>query len=323
MVARFLLITSLLLFLSGGATNLGGLRGQTEGLNSVSKWHTDGSDCFDVRGDVLSCQPPSDSDGHVFNAIWQEGNGMASGSYYWKFEFKLVNRDAIVGVTDLKNLKPDFYTRCLAYGGNLSDCSRLIFANFGPRFESGDRIGMLVEIEGGFMSIYYDYNGQPLGLAFKVPATDLPYPYPFVQFSGPGSVTVTREPVVPQPSPRALPDSVGIEGTWQLVDGDATCSISDVQLNSFSISCRVANIINAAVRRVDGQWQSGPIMTTLMYGEPEKMELEKKLIQVIETLQTIYVADDGKLHMIGKDSQLVFESFRVIPMPYEGSFPTV
>lgn len=76
----------------------------------------------------------------------------------------------------------------------MSDGSKLLISNFGPKLKTGDKVGLIAKIteEGKDykLKMYFMLNDQPLGLAFNLPLNTLTGLYPVVKLNGKGSVSI-------------------------------------------------------------------------------------------------------------------------------------
>merc|ERR1712032_1659299 len=75
-----------------------------------------------------------------------------------------------IGMGEEAKFGPGYQLKGLLYGGpgNLSDGSSLVTGHWGPKFATGDNIGMKVEVVDGATIVSFRHNEKPLGAAFSI-----------------------------------------------------------------------------------------------------------------------------------------------------------
>lgn len=222
-------------------------------------WIADGSDEFIINGEVVTHTEGVDN---VFNALWQDGDGVSSEKHYWKIHFPTLVDGASVGLTSQDHFKKGYDCKALKYSGNLSSGSGLLVANFGPSPKQGDTIGIMAVFEGEGLQVYVDVNGKNLGLTFNVTASTFKSVHPMVSFKKSGSATCTKQAEVL----RDTTTFTGIEGNWKLiqfVDNGTqltprpfTTKISKEATDKYSWQVKVLNHLWTDLSKEDGKWKT-------------------------------------------------------------------
>lgn len=291
-------------------------------------WITDGSSGFTVNGNVVS---HVDSEGvdNVFNALWQEGDGVSSGKHYWKIHFLTLDDGAGVGLTSRDYFKQGYGCKAINYLGNLSNCGGLLVGNFGPRPKEGDVVGILVVFEDDRLKVFIDVNETSLGLAFDVPASTFKSIFPIISFHKSGSATCTKQNEIPTNTTRALTTFEGIEGDWRLTNllengvvlslpCSPTTKLSKKETDKYSWNVKVVNHLGTSLSKVDGNWKTSGVRSTLMLGPPESMKIENSISTLIKEIKSIEIDEIGNLSVKSDTLSTTWSRYDAAPGPFVG-----
>lgn len=291
-------------------------------------WITDGSSGFTVNGNVVTHIDDQGVD-NVFNAMWQEGDGVSSGKHYWKIHFQTLEDGAGVGLTSKDHFKEGYACKAIKYLGNLSNSGGLLVGNFGPRPNVGDVIGILAVFEDDRLKVYIDVNEKSLGLAFNVPASTFKTIFPIVSFHKSGSATCTKQPETPNITGRASTTFTGIEGDWRLTNFqengvilDLPCSptskIAKKETDKYSWHVKVVNGIRTSLSKEDGNWKTSGAFSTQMLGPPESMKVEHSVNRLIGEVKIIEIDGSGNLSVKSDKISTTWARYDSAPGPYVG-----
>lgn len=294
----------------------------------MSCWITDGSSGFTVNGNVVTHIDDQGVD-NVFNAMWQEGDGVSSGKHYWKIHFQTLEDGAGVGLTSKDHFKEGYACKAIKYLGNLSNSSGLLVGNFGPRPNVGDVIGILAVFEDDRLKVYIDVNEKSLGLAFNVPASTFKTIFPIVSFHKSGSATCAKQPETPNITGRASTTFTGIEGDWRLTNFqengvilDLPCSptskIAKKETDKYSWHVKVVNGIRTSLSKEDGNWKTSGAFSTKMLGPPESMKVEHSVNRLISEVKIIEIDGSGNLSVKSDKVSTTWVRYDSAPGPYVG-----
>lgn len=291
-------------------------------------WISDASVGFAINGNVVTYV---DSEGvdNVFNAMWEDGDGVSSGEHYWKIYFPTLERGAGVGLTSREYFKKGYACKAINFLGNLSNCSGLLVGNFGPSPKEGDTIGILASFEGDRLKVYIDVNGESLGLAFDVPASTFKSIFPVISFHNSGSATCTKQTEIPDLATRAPTSFTGIEGDWKLTNFEkndvklnltrkGTAKIRNIGADKYSLSVRVINRMWTELSKVDGNWKTSGVCTTLMGSDPASMKFENTVGNLIENVKTVEVDGSGNLSFKSDAMSSIWTRYDATPGPFVG-----
>lgn len=302
-------------------------------------WITDGSSGFTIKGNVVTHADDRGVD-NVFNAMWRDGDGVASGEHYWKIQFHTLSHGAGVGFTSKDHFKQGYACNAIKYLGNLSNGSGLLVGKFGPSPKAGDIIGILAVFVGDRLQMYIDLNQQSLGLAFDVPASTFKSIYPVVAFHKSGSATCTKESKIPNIRVRAPDDFTGIEGDWKLgyfeekridperfkqsgIDSEflvvPTSTITKSGPYEYSWHVQMVNNLSTTLSRKDGIWKTSNSSLTMMLGTPQSLKLEYEISSLIEEVKVVELDYRGDL--IIKSDRIVtsWRRYDSTPAPFVGA----
>lgn len=291
-------------------------------------WITDGSGGFVVNGNVVTLRDNVKVD-NVFNAMWQEGDGVSSGEHYWKIHFtSLENDGAGVGLTSKNHFKKGYACNAIEYSGNLSNgCGRLV-GSFGPAPKEGDVIGIFAVFESDRLKVYIDVNGASLGLAFDVPASTFKSIYPIVSFKKSGSATCTKQTVIPNII-RAPTTFTGIEGDWKLTQFTNNgirltphpykTKISKKASEKYSWIVTVVNQMWTELSNVDGNWKTSGICSTLMDSDDESMQFENTVSSLMKQIKVIEVDGSGNLIVNSDTTSSIWTRYDATPSAFVGA----
>lgn len=288
-------------------------------------WITDGSVGFTVNEDVVSYVDKRGGD-NVFNAMWQEGDGVSSGQHYWKIHFPTLVGGAGVGLTSRKHFRKGYACDTIKYLGNLSDGGGLLVFDFGPRPKQGDLIGILAVFEGDRLKVYIDVNNASLGLAFDVPASLFESIYPMVSFKESGSATCTKQMDIPNIKTRTPEKFTGIEGNWKLTRRNgglkgsrtATTKIKKIDTDTYYWGVDVVNLHRYTLTKTNGNWKAIRDRSTKMGGDPASLAFEDSFMRSISHVTTFEIDVNGNL-AIGSSTWTRYDA---TPEPYVGQpFP--
>lgn len=304
----------------------------------MGRWITaDGSSGFTIDGNILTydvshieSEAEDEDYDNVLNAMWQDGDGVSSGKHYWKFEFLSLDGEASVGLTSKDHFKRGYCIRAIEYLGNLSNGYGCLIGNFGPAPKEGDVIGILAVFEDDRLKVYIDVNAISLGLAFSVPASTFKSIFPFVSFHEKGSATCTKQLEIPNNTSRIDTIFTGIEGDWRLIDlkengiaSELPCSVTSKitkmpEPHQYSWGVKVVNFFETVFSKVDGNWKSSIILTTLMNGEPEAMKLEYSIGSLVKEVKAFELDENGNLLIQSDKMSSTWTRYGAIPEPYVG-----
>lgn len=295
----------------------------------MASWIIDGSAGFAVNGNVVTYVDNEGVD-NVFNALWEDGDdGVSSGQHYWKIYFPTLENGAGVGLTSKDYFKKGYACKAINYLGNLSNCGALLVGNFGPRPKQGDTIGILAVFDSDRLKVYIDMNGESLGLAFDVPSSTFKSIYPIVSFHSSGSATCTKQMDIPNITDRAPSTFTGIEGNWKLTKFEkdnapfdhtrgASAKITKVDGDKYSLSARVVNRMWTELSKVDGNWKTSGVCTTLMGSDPASMKFENIVAALIENVKVIEVDGSETLSIRSETMSTTWTRFDSTPGPFVG-----
>jgi len=299
----------------------------------MGQWHLDGSSGFSVEGNTVTHTDESGG-GNIFNCLWEEGDGVTSGSHYWKIYFDSLEDGGGVGLTSKDLFKEGYACRSLTYSGNLSNGAALLVPNFGEALRAGDTVGIFASFVDDRLKVYIDINGTSLGLAFDVPSSTFTSVFPIVSFNTSGSVNCHKEIDAPVSIVRTGTTFSGIEGDWKLKeliqDNENPVAISADLQSTLTTKLRkdveneyvwITKVVNNIITRLwleDGKWKTSHVQSTMMLGNPDDMEVERKLIDLIGALSSINVDDDGNLSAKSDNLFSVWTRFDATPGPYVG-----
>lgn len=297
----------------------------------MAHWLTDGSSGFTINGNVVT--HADGCGGGVFNSLWHENDGVSSGTHYWKIHFETLQDGGGVGLTSQDRFKEGYACRALCYSGNLSTGSALLVGNFGNSPCAGDTVGILASFVDDRLKVYLDLNGKSLGLAFDVPSSTFKSVFPIVYFNSSGSATCHKETEPPSVIERVGTTFTGIEGDWklkELIQEDGPVNICSEIAATLATKLRkdgeneyvwFTNVVNNIITRLwleDGKWKTSHTQSTMMFGTPEAMEVERKFENLIGALTTINVDANGNLSIKADKVSSVWSRFDATPGPYVG-----
>lgn len=250
-------------------------------------WVSDGSSGFIIDGNSVSQrQQPHVCDlqcigTHIFNCMWQEGDGVSSGKHYWKIKFETLAGSAGVGLTSKDHFNWGYACRSIKYNGSLENGFEHLQNIDGPSISSGDVVGILAVFEDDRLKMFIDINGKSLGLTFDVPASTFDSVFPFLSFDKSGSATCIKQIEIPKNTDRVRTTFTGIEGDWKLIDFKKdvddiatrpplkfvqriTCKIRQEGLQKYTWITSVGNSLEATLfLAVDGNWKTYNFCQTL------------------------------------------------------------
>jgi len=299
----------------------------------MAHWQPDGSSGFTVDANTVT-HTDVGGGGNIFNCLWEEGDGVSSGSHYWKIHFDSLEDGGGVGITSKGLFKEGFALRGLSYCGNLTNGGGLLVNNFGAPPCAGDTVGVYASFEDNRLKVYIDINGKSLGLAFDVPSSTFQSVFPFVFFNTSGSASCRKENDPPSTSVRLCTAFTGIEGDWkfkELFEGnDNPLDVQPELQATLATKLRkdgeneyvwITNVVNNIITRLwleDGNWKTSHTQSTMMLGTPEHMEVERKINALIGALSSITVDDDGNLSAKSDTLSSVWTRYDATPGPFVG-----
>jgi len=300
----------------------------------MAHWQPDGSSGFTVDGNIVTHTDESGG-GNIFNSLWDDGDGgVTSGSHYWKIHFDTLEDGGGVGLTSKDLFKKGYACKSLSYSGNLSNGGALLVPSFGVAPCAGDTVGIFASFVDDRLKVYIDINGKTLGLAFDVPASTFTSVFPIVFFNSSGSANCHKENDPPGSIVRAATTFTGIEGDFkftELLEGNGnplpvaselastlTTKLRKDGENEFVWLTSVVNNIISRLWMEDGSWKTSHTQTRMMAGLPEHMEVEHKIIDLIGSLTSINIDDNG--HLCAKSDNLtsIWTRYDATPGPYVG-----
>lgn len=299
----------------------------------MAQWIPDGSSGFTVDGNSVTHVDESGG-GNIFNCLWEEGDGVSSGSHYWKIHFDSLEDGGGVGLTSKDRFKEGFACRSLSYSGNLSNGGELLVPNFGASPLAGDTVGIYASFADDRLKVYIDLNGTSLGLAFDVPASTFDSVYPIVFFNTSGSAKCEKEVEPPVSIVRATVTLSGIEGDWKFKEliqvNDEPVTVPVELQATLSTKLRkdgeteyvwCTNVVNNILTRLwleDDTWKTSHVQSTKMLGNPEHNDVENKIIDLIGGLSSINVDDNGDLSVKSAVLSSVWTRYDATPGPFVG-----
>lgn len=299
----------------------------------MAQWLPDGSSGFTVDGNTVTHTDVSGG-GNIYNCLWNEGDGVSSGSHYWKIHFDSLEDGGGVGITSKDLFKEGFACRALSYCGNLTSGIGLLVNNFGAPPCAGDTVGIYASFEDDRLKVYIDINGKSLGLAFDVPSSTFKSVFPIVFFNTSGSANCHKEHDPPSSTVRLCTAFTGIEGDWKfkgliqenegpldvLPELHATLAtkLRKDGENEYVWFTNVVNNINTRLWFEDGKWKTSHTQSTKMLGAPEHMEVEGKINDLINALTSINIDDDGNLSAKSDTLSSVWTRYDATPGPFVG-----
>lgn len=299
----------------------------------MAQWLPDGSSGFTIDGNTVTHIDESGG-GNIFNCLWDEGDGVASGSHYWKIHFDSLEDGGGVGLTSKERFKEGYACRSLSYSGNLSNGSGLLVASFGAAPCAGDTVGIYASFADDRLKVYIDLNGTSLGLAFDIPASTFDSVFPIVFFNTSGSAKCQKESEPPGSIKRATACFGGIEGDWKLKEliqeNDDPADVRAELKATLSTKLRkdgeneyiwCTNVVNNIITRLwseDDKWKTSHVQSTKMLGAPEDMDVEGKIIDLIGALTSINVNENGDLSVKSDASSSVWTRYDATSGPFVG-----
>jgi len=299
----------------------------------MAQWLPDGSSGFTVDGNTVTHVDESGG-GNIFNCLWDEGDGVTSGSHYWKIHFDSLEDGGGVGLTSKDRFKEGFACRSLSFSGNLSNGGALLVSSFGAEPIAGDTVGIFALFADDRLKVFIDLNGTSLGLAFDVPASTFDSVYPIVTFNRSGSANCQKLSDPPSSTTRTIAPFSGIEGNWKLKEllqeNEQPVTVSEDLQASLSTKLKkdgeneyvwCTNVVNNIITRLwseDDQWKTAHVQSTKMLGDPEHMDVESKIIDLITALSSINVNDNGDLSVKSDALSSVWKRYDATPDPFVG-----
>lgn len=299
----------------------------------MAQWVPDGSSGFNVDGNTVTLVDESGG-GNVFNCLWDDGNGVASGAHYWKIHFDSLDDEGGVGLTSKDRFKEGFACRSLAYSRNLTNGGGLLVSDFGAAPSAGDTVGIYASFVDDRLKVYIDINGTSVGLAFDVPASTFDSVYPIVFFNNSGSATCHKESEPPSNIERAAASFNGIEGDWKLKElvqenGEPVAVPEELQSNlttklrkdgdaEYVWNTVVVNSLRTRLWLENDTWQTSDVQSTRRLGDPDEMTVESNIIGLISGLSAINVNDDEELSIKCDTVSSVWTRFDNSAKPFVG-----
>lgn len=299
----------------------------------MGRWVTDDSPGFKVHG----CYVIRDDQevGTVFNAMWEEGDGVSWGEHYWKIHFdRLSDVGAGVGLTSRKYFKKGNACKTIKYLGDLSNGRKHLVKKFGPSPKDKDTIGILAVFEDDRLKMYVHLNRRRLGLAFDVPASTFKSIYPVVAFRGTGSATCDKMPIIPNIRVRDIVTFTGIEGDWKLInlqengiDSEITFSptsaISKSGTDEFSWYIEVTvNGIESTLSKKDDNWKTVTSRSSLLFGPAETTKIENAMGDLMQRVKVLELEANGNLSIKSAKVSTIWTRYDSSPGPFVGApFP--
>eukprot|EP00917_Polyrhabdina_sp_WS-2016_P013182 GHVP01029007.1.p1 GENE.GHVP01029007.1~~GHVP01029007.1.p1 ORF type:complete len:302 (+),score=35.38 GHVP01029007.1:598-1503(+) len=253
-------------------------------------------------------------------------------NYMWELTVESGKESPSLGVTCKSKFAQGWDLRGILYHGNTSDGSGLITQKFGPLLKTGDKVKMLVEVQDR-LNVAYSINGQNLGCAFsldKYPNEDL---FVVVVNGGPStfSLSVDLPPVtLSSLDVSTASEACGVAGTWALdpssyTEGGAPATLPSSVLwtpaftkltiedsgPTLEVMLQALNMCKFTVTK-GTPISVGPGYTTAMAGEPERMEVESRLIRLFSTATTIE-RQGADLLVTSPNSSAVFLRYTTVP----------
>lgn len=291
----------------------------------MASWYTDNSDEFTVNGNVVTCMSGRVS---AFNAMWRDGDGVSSGRHYWRINLQALEGGAGVGITSKEHFRKGDFCHSIMYSGDLINGgingSRCLVAQYGPKPEENDFIGILAVFEGVNLKVYFDINGKSLGLAFDVPASTFIAISPMVSFFFSGSAVCVKETTIPDITVRAPDVFTGFEGEWKLTsfdDTDVTVGYAPRAKFVFVEAGKYewyVDRLRTTLNFVNGMWKSDAVISPGKTRNPERREEEKAVRTLMAEVRMIEVRNNGQLSVRSETNSSIWNRIVTVPEPFVG-----
>ena len=249
-------------------------------------WQCDESGLCSADGGQVKYVGAAEGGDKKGNAMWVGGGG-SGGPQYWEFDIQGPG-GFWLGVTTRERFGPGYGMKGLFYGGpgNLSDGGSLVTGQWGPKFGSGDIIGMRLQQEGDGTSLAFSKNGKALGTAFDIRCWSGESFVPAVSLSGQGHAVGIRSEASPSleaMQPGEEGPRQGLEGSWQMTREVVPEHVLSLEKEGedYRVSARVGNSMGATLKKTDSGFEAGMVMSTKMMPPPHLMALEEEMGQLI------------------------------------------
>merc|ERR1711971_1186139 len=175
----------------------------------------------------------------------------------------------------------------LLYGGpgNLSDGSSLVTGHWGPKFASGDNIGMKVEVVDGATIVSFRHNEKPLGAAFSIEGWTGDKLRPVVSLGNQGQA-VSIQPSSGTSFAKEAGPREGLEGDWEGEDLKVSIE-AEGNAGKWRVGAIVGNSLSCEVTQDGMKFTSGPVISTRMMAPPHLQAKETAVSKLLEELNCI------------------------------------
>jgi len=246
-------------------------------------WKPDNSGLVAITGNKVSFTGGNGGGDSKGNALWVDGEG-GPGEWLWKIE---KGSGMWIGVAEEARFGPGYQLKGLLYGGpgNLSDGSSLVTGHWGPKFATGDNVGMKVEVVDGSTVVSFRHNDTALGAAFSISGWTGDKIRPVVSLGSSGQV-VSIQASSGASFAKVDGPRVGLEGDWQGEDLKVSIE-ADNDTGKWSLAATVGNCMSCEVVQDGDKFTSGPVRSSRMMAPPHLQAKETAVGKLLEELISI------------------------------------
>mmetsp|Transcript_23300 Transcript_23300/g.42122 ORF Transcript_23300/g.42122 Transcript_23300/m.42122 type:complete len:315 (-) Transcript_23300:34-978(-) len=295
-------------------------------------WTDDGSAAVKPGDSLMECKIQGAPSGSPANAYFSKP--LTSGDYFEIDIVEMGDSSPFVGVTSSAAFGQGWKCKGLLFGGpgNLSNGGALVRGEFGEELRKGMKIGVLVKMDAGSITVIFYQDGRCLGPAFAARRLSDAEVYPLLH-AGDGDHFCIRFPDRPAAELRRAMGGEALhpaDGSWALsqlfvgpelhefplaVKMEGQIVKLKVTVSSPDISCsfRIVNLLNFKATSIadvslapfEKLEPFGPLASTMMMGPESMMEVEAKISEGLQSLHK-WMAQSDSLLLVGPTIEMSF-----------------
>ena len=277
--------------------------------NESLSWVGDGSEGSTLTQEGNTVEIGSKTSGTPFNA--RLDNEKCASDYFVQVSITRLKGSLSIGAVCKDEFKSGWKCKGLFYNGNLTNGSAALKTSWGPRFATGDSLGMRVS-RGDALEVTFYKNGECLGTGFQLAGNTATY-YPCLHVSGSALVDVEIPEQLPSTEIKAKTPT-GFFGDWRFEkawNGEQEVNVPEGRKLSLAkakggiqITCKIGNNVSGNAKVIEETntsmtVETGPFMMTRMMPPPEFRPLENLVSS--KKITTIELEEDTKLKLSGPE----------------------
>lgn len=286
---------------------------------TAMNWIGDGKDgaSFDIQ-DATVISVLGGDDGTPFNLRLDLQTPRPD--YYFQVFIQDITGSLSVGIVSPDEFKSGWKTKGMFYNGNLTNGSAALSVNWGPRFGTGDSVGVRVLTTSENVEVTFYKNGKSLGTGFFIENLSNQIYCPCLNVDGEAKLRIEIPEELP-PQELLEEEDLAMPGPWKLVEATredgtaltmpgrpATMELSRHQ-TTLRFAFRVGNPISGSAKiLVDNgdtlTLEMGPMMSGQMMPPPVLREIESLICGLNPNTLTI---ENGRLILGNGGTTTVWE----------------